>query len=127
MARKKKRVHQAEIVKLFAQRLRQRRNELGLTQEALAHAARITPSYVWRLESGGASPGVDLVARLAAALNTTISDLLPEAGPPPDKEAAMRDQARKLLEDLLRVADRETLQMLCPMLARLLEAETRGR
>jgi hypothetical protein len=33
--------------------------------------------YIWRLESGGGTPGIDLMERLAEALGTTVHDLLP--------------------------------------------------
>ncbi len=71
------------------------------------------------------SPGIDLVARLAKALETTISDLLPEVEPP-DPLPLLRGQAQKLAETL-RASDRDTLQMLVPLLARLLESPTRRR
>jgi transcriptional regulator with XRE-family HTH domain len=95
-----------------------------MTQAELGRRASVTASYVWRLESGGAAPGIDLVARLARALGTTSHDLLPEAAPP-DTEAALRERARALFDALLAVADRETLLMLNPLLARLTEAAGR--
>ena len=48
------------------------------------------PSYIWRLESGGAAPGIDLVARLARAMGTTTYDLMPTAASP-DTMAVLRD------------------------------------
>jgi hypothetical protein len=46
---------------------------------------------------------------------------------PPDTMAILRDQARRLFEALLAAADRETLLMLNPLLARLAEASERSR
>jgi transcriptional regulator with XRE-family HTH domain len=92
-----------------------------MTQAELSRRAHVTASYIWRLESGGASPGIDLVTRLARALGTTTHDLLPQAAPP-DTLAVLRDQARRLFESLLAAADRETLLMLNPLLARLAES-----
>ena len=126
MPSKKRRVQHAEIVRLFAQRLRDRRHAMGMTQEALAHRAKVTASYIWRLESGGASPGIDLVDRLARALSTTIADLLPTSAPP-DALAAQREQARKLFGDLIDNSDREFLSMLNALLFRLGESQSRGR
>jgi transcriptional regulator with XRE-family HTH domain len=123
---KKRPVKNAEIVHLFAERLRERRHAMGMTQEALAHAASVTPSYLWRLESGGASPGIDLVARLAGALGTTAADLLPSTAPP-DTLALQKEQARKLFDQLLDTSDREMLSMLNSLLFRLSEAQSKGR
>lgn len=116
--RRKVRVEQDEIVKLFAGRLREVRRSRGLTQSELSRKAHVTASYIWRLESAGASPGIDLVARLATALGTTSHDLIPETAPP-DTTMVLRDRARGLFDSLLTVSDRETLLMLNPLLARL--------
>lgn len=49
---RKKRVEQAEVVRLFAARLREVRRSRGMTQAELARKANVTASYVWRLEAG---------------------------------------------------------------------------
>jgi transcriptional regulator with XRE-family HTH domain len=126
MAKKKPTIKQAEIVELFAARLREVRSSRGLTQAELARAAKIAVSYAWKLESAAAAPGIDLLARLASALGTTPQDLLP-AAPQLDSTAMLRDQAKKLFDDLLESADQPTLMMLCPLLARLGESPTRRR
>jgi transcriptional regulator with XRE-family HTH domain len=126
MGKKKTQIRHAEIVQRFGARLRELRRSRGLTQAQLAQEARLTASYVGRLEAGGASPGIDLVQRLADALGTTIHDLLPTEAPP-ETEAVLKERARKLFDELLKTADRETLLMLCPLLARLGESPTRRR
>lgn len=126
MAKKRARIQHAEIVQHFAGKLRELRHSRGLTQAALAQAADITTSYVGRLESGGAAPGIDLVARLAKALESSVQELLPSEGPK-DTEAALKNRADKLFSDLIKNADRETLLMLCPLLARLGESSGRKR
>ena len=126
MAKKRRRIQHAEIVELFAARLREVRHSRGMTQAELARQAQITVSYVGRLESAGAAPGIDLVERLAKALGTTVADLLPVTAPP-DTAAILRERAKALAESLVHSADRETLMMLCPLLARLVEMAGRGR
>ena len=59
--------------------------------------------------------------RLASALGTTVADLLPTTASP-ETLPILRDQARALFESLLQTADRETLLMLNPLLARLIES-----
>lgn len=97
-----------------------------MTQAELARLAHVTVSYIGRLEAGGAAPGIDLVDGLAKALATTVADLLPTTASP-DTAAALREQARRLFEALDMAADRETLLMLCPLLARLNESMNRTR
>jgi transcriptional regulator with XRE-family HTH domain len=126
MAKRKRRIEHAEIVRLFAARLRELRHSRSLTQEALARQANVTTSYIGRLETGGAAPGIDLVDRLAKALGTTGQDLLPVA-PSPDTLAVLREQAQRLFASLLQAADRETLLMLNPLLARLNESLSRTK
>ena len=69
--------------------------------------------------------GIDLVARLAKALETSISDLLPEAETP-DSLPLLKEQVEKLTETL-KAADRDTMPLIVPLLARLLESPTRRR
>jgi transcriptional regulator with XRE-family HTH domain len=124
MAKRKARIEHAEVVRLFAARLREERHSRGMTQAELARLAQVTTSYIGRLEAGGAAPGIDLVDRLAKALATTVADLLPTTASP-DTQAALRDQAKRLAEALIGAADRETLLMLNPLLARLVESTNR--
>lgn len=126
MPTRKRRIQHAEVVQLFAGRLREVRRSRGMTQADLARKANVTTSHIWKLESGGAAPGVDLADRLAKALGTTLSDLLP-ASQPPNDVPMLQLQARQLLESLLQSTDRETLLMLVPLLARLNESPTRKR
>ena len=109
---------QDEIVGRFAARLREVRLARGMTQAELAAVAKVTETYITRLEAGRAAPGIDLVNRLAKGLSTTVADLLPQDDPP-DTEVVLRRQARKLADELIGAADREMLQMLVPLLARL--------
>lgn len=126
MAKRKPRIRQAEIVGLFASRLRELRQSRGMTQAELARQAHVTVSYIWRLESGGAAPGIDLVDRLANALGTTLAELLPTTAPS-DPMPVLRDQAEKLFDTVLQGASRETLVMLNPLLACVAESLARRR
>lgn len=125
-AKRKRRVEQAEIVRGFAVRLREVRRSRGMTQADLAQAAKVTASYVGRLEAAAVAPGIDLLDRLARALGTTAADLLP-AGVQADPFPLLRERAQSLFATLLESADRETLLMFNPLLARLLEAPNRRR
>lgn len=91
---------------------------MGLTQRGLAESAHLSEGYVARLEAGDTSPGLDLLARISAALNVPLTDLLPAATPAAPLDA-LRQQARTLCEEVASTADRATLLMLTTLLARL--------
>ena len=126
MAKRKKKITHAEIVRVFGDRLREVRHSRGMTQSQLADKAHLTASYVWRLESAGAAAGIDVVGRLAEALGTTAADLLPTSNPP-DTVAVLREQARELFNGLMQSADQQTLQEFLPVLARFAESSARTR
>jgi len=115
-----KKIDHEAVVRRFGERFKELRRVRGMTQTDLAEKTAITASYIGRLERAGAAPGVDLVARLAVALGTTIADLLPEADPP-DQAPVLRDQARKLFDAVIKSDDVVTLQLLAQFLARLAE------
>jgi transcriptional regulator with XRE-family HTH domain len=55
--------------------IRQLREERGLSQEALAHAANIHPTWVSHLESGRNNPAWGTVRRISDALGVPLSHL----------------------------------------------------
>lgn len=121
MAKKRRRtkIARPEVVRQFAERLREVRRTAGLTQRQLADAAHLSEGYVARLEAGDTSPGLDLMSRLAAALSVPLTDLLPAATPPAPLDD-LREQARSLCEEVVSSGDRATLSLLTSFLARLL-------
>jgi len=68
------------IREVFAQNLKKFRRAKGLSQEELAHLAGIDRTYVSLLERRIYSVTIDIVARLAEALDIEPSELL--ASPP---------------------------------------------
>jgi transcriptional regulator with XRE-family HTH domain len=63
---------EARAALLLGQLVHDRRTEVGLTQIELAERAGMTQPQLSRLESGGATPTVPLLARLAAALDADL-------------------------------------------------------
>ncbi len=121
---KKTKIEHAEVVGRFARRLKELRVERGMTQAELAEKADVTATYVSKLESAGAAPGIDLVEKLAVALGVGVTDLIPLTEPA-DTLAVPREQARVLFEALVKTADSQTLALLNPFL--LVLAESAGR
>jgi ribosome-binding protein aMBF1 (putative translation factor) len=56
----------------IAERVSERRRELGLSQAELAHLVGTTQSAIARLESGGRPPRIDTLLRIAAALDCDL-------------------------------------------------------
>lgn len=59
-------------------RIKQRRDELGLSLSRLSEIANVSKGYLWSLEKGEskARPSGDTLYRIARALGVTMSDLL---------------------------------------------------
>ena len=72
-------------------RLRALREERGLSLEAVAHAAGMTPSTLSRLETGKRRLAVDHLAPLARALGTSVDALV---APAPRADPRVRRRAR---------------------------------
>lgn len=71
----------------FAQRLAALRKERGLTQQALADRVQVHLTQINRYESGDSQPTLDVIRRLAIALNVTADELIfgkDERGPDDD-------------------------------------------
>ena len=114
----------AEVVRLFAERLREVRRSRGMTQAELARRAEVSATHLSELENAEIAPGIDLVDRLARALGAALADLLPSTSPP-EPLPVLREQAERLFGTLLERGDRETFLRLNPFLALLVESASR--
>jgi transcriptional regulator with XRE-family HTH domain len=65
-----------ELNAKLAKRLRQLRLDHGLTQEAFAERAQVSPDAIRRLERGAFSPTLRLLSQLARALGMTVSEIV---------------------------------------------------
>jgi transcriptional regulator with XRE-family HTH domain len=66
----------------FGDVVRERRTELGLSQEALAERCGIDRKSISRVETGAFSPSLDRVWRLADGLDLPISALFADLAEP---------------------------------------------
>jgi DNA-binding XRE family transcriptional regulator len=76
LERVRRRLAGAEEGWFFAQiadRVAQRRRELGLSQAELARLVDTTQSAIARLESGGRPPRIDTLLRIATALDCELA------------------------------------------------------
>ncbi len=74
----------------FGDVVRERRAELGLSQEALAERCGVDRKSISRVETGTFSPSLDRVWRLADGLDLPISTLFAELGEQPPSRRRKR-------------------------------------
>jgi len=60
----------------FGKRVRVERLKLDLSQEELAHEADSNRTYISDVERGTRNPSIEVVERIAAALDVKMGDLL---------------------------------------------------
>lgn len=76
-----------------APRLRGLRRRRGLTLEAAARRADLSPAHLSRLETGRRQPSLPMLLTLARIYGTTVSELLGEQ--PPEREPVVRGGERE--------------------------------
>ena len=65
-----------DICLKFGKRVREARKSIGLSQEELAHEADSNRTYISDVERGTRNPSIEVVERIAQALNVTMGSLL---------------------------------------------------
>lgn len=61
---------------IVGEAVRRARKKAALSQEALAERADLHPNYVGEIERGETNISLDVIVRLAAALETRVASLL---------------------------------------------------
>lgn len=59
--------------------VRERREELAISQEQLAHLTGLSQRRIWEMESARTSPQLNTWLKLAAGLDTGLGDLVSRA------------------------------------------------
>ena len=62
----------------FGERVRTLRERQGVTLKQLAQLSGLSDRYIIQVEQGAANPSLESVLRLALALQTSVTGLLPE-------------------------------------------------
>lgn len=57
-------------------RIRSKRAERGISQRQLALMTGTSRSYLWKIETGTADVGIDVLIRIAQALDVKVRDLI---------------------------------------------------
>lgn len=65
----------SEIAKIVGQRLRQRRQELGYSQELTSEKAGLHPTYIGQVERGEKNATIESIEKICIALDLPLEDL----------------------------------------------------
>ena len=89
----------ADFYKALGRRIAALRRNVGFSQEKLGERARVAASYIAHIEIGGRKPTIDVLLRIADAVNAPLWRLLTDDRLTPDEkawDAASRDLAAKV-------------------------------
>lgn len=108
------------LLKRFAKRLSHLREESGLSQEALASASKLHPTYISALERALKVPRLTTVEQLARALDIELRELMDFADDA-DRKADSKHGERLLILKALEKADLTTLKKARKIIQALME------
>ena len=83
----------------FGKHLKQLRQRCELTQQALAEKADISISFLGAIERGKKSPTIDVLQKLATALNITLGELVSFHNASAQENATEKEQLNCLLAE----------------------------
>ena len=66
----------AEEKRAIGARIRAERTRCGISQRQLALMTGTSRSYLWKIETGAADVGIDVLVRIAKALDIRTRDLI---------------------------------------------------
>lgn len=89
----------------IGQRLRQRRNELGLTRERMSELADIGAGYYGQLEVGTSQMSVDTLLKLSGAMHLPMEYILLGQGWEPGDPSAVIDLLKRCTPRELKLAE----------------------
>jgi transcriptional regulator with XRE-family HTH domain len=96
-----------EIKILFGKRMKELRNDRGLSQNELAAKSGISSKYLSRIEVGLHFPSIDTLIKLAEALNVELKDFFEFS-----HKVSSNKELRETLQGLLGEADEDKLRLL---------------
>jgi len=64
------------IYKKVGKNIRKRRKELGMSQEELAHKAKMDPKSIVHIEAGKRNPTLKTIKKIAGTLSISVEELL---------------------------------------------------
>jgi len=91
-----------DVYRRLGTRIREIREELGITQERLAFKAKISPSFLSHIERGTKKASLETVKRLAAAIGVPIQNLFYPPKEPVTYLKTKEDFFARKIEELVR-------------------------
>ena len=86
------------LIFLIGQKIRDLRNEKGMTLGDLAEKINVSPSLISQLERGGVNPSVSLLKVIADVFQTSLSSMLEEEEQKPlEVPHVLKERERKIL------------------------------
>jgi DNA-binding XRE family transcriptional regulator len=67
---------EGRYLKLLGEEISRRRKSAMLTKKALADKTKLTRMHIYRIENGEHAASITILRRIAAALDTSLSDLV---------------------------------------------------
>lgn len=108
--------------KILGKRIREQRNKLHLTQEALAEQTEISDSYMGQIERGERQLALDTLVKLANRFGVTIDYLLADSVSV--KDDAFTNELLELLTNRTSAEKRLALDVIKIMLSHLDESRS---
>lgn len=88
-----------KICRVVGARIKENRRKANISQLDLAELAQLHPSIIGKIERGVSNPKLDTLARIALALDTTVSELVQDiTADLVQPKARLRVSAKDLLE-----------------------------
>jgi transcriptional regulator with XRE-family HTH domain len=85
----------------LADQLRKRMDEKGWTLADLARESDVAKGYLWEILDGrGKKPSAETLYKVAAALQTSVADLLEKPPPPAAEDAVIPPELERLAKEL---------------------------
>ena len=66
----------AKLPKALGKKIQKQRKHIGFTQEELAEKVGLSRAYVGYIEQGRNTPSLEVLQKIAKALNTSMSEML---------------------------------------------------
>ena len=101
-------------LKLFGMRIKELRTIRKLSQEQLAEKVAISPKYMSRIEMGQQFPSINVITKLANALQVELKDFFEFA-----HEVRNTKELKEIINGLLKETDEELLRFAVKVLRAL--------